>query len=110
VATADQKKRWLEPLAAAKTRSCFAMTEPAPGAGSDPGLLTTTYEKVDGGYRINGRKWLISGATGAAFCIIMATDKESDASRPRSTMFLADMDQSAIVVERTLDTLDQSFP
>jgi len=38
VATADQKTRYLRPLAAGDIRSCFAMTEPepAPGAGSDP--------------------------------------------------------------------------
>lgn len=110
VATPEQKERWLQPLATAKTRSCFAMTEPAPGAGSDPSLLNTSYRKVDGGYIIRGRKWLISGARGAAFCIIMARDDNPGSDRPRATMFLADMDQAEIVIERTLDTMDQSFP
>ena len=36
VATQEQKERWLRPLASGATRSCFCMTEPAPGAGSDP--------------------------------------------------------------------------
>ena len=36
IATREQQERYLRPLAAGDLRSCFAMTEPAPGAGSDP--------------------------------------------------------------------------
>lgn len=42
VATDEQKERWLVPLAAAQIRTCFAMTEPAPGAGSDPIRTSST--------------------------------------------------------------------
>ena len=42
VAELGQKERWLRPLAAGTIRSCFMMTEPAPGAGSDPAMLQTT--------------------------------------------------------------------
>src|SRR6476646_683804 len=45
VASTEQKDRWLRPLAAGATRSCFCMTEPAPGAGSDPAALRTTARK-----------------------------------------------------------------
>lgn len=36
IATPEQKERYLHPLVAGDARSCFAMTEPVPGAGSDP--------------------------------------------------------------------------
>ncbi len=110
VADDRQKRRWLAPLAAADIRSCFAMTEPHPGAGSDPAALLTRYRKVAGGYAISGTKWLITGAMGAGFCIIMARDEHSAEGEPRATLFLADMDRPGITIERTLDTIDQGFP
>lgn len=77
VADERQKRRWLAPMASGEIRSCFAMTEPHPGAGSDPSLLLTSYRRTPGGYVINGTKWLISGAEGAGVCIIMARDEAS---------------------------------
>jgi acyl-CoA dehydrogenase len=41
VATEAQKQRWLDPVIAGRVRSSFAMTEPAPGAGSDPSMMCT---------------------------------------------------------------------
>ena len=107
VATAAQKERWLKPLATAQTLSCFAMTE-QDGAGSDPSLLRTTAVCDGDSYVVNGTKWLISGANDAAFVIVMAriVGGEHDG---KATMFLADVDQPEVVVERTLDTLDSSF-
>ncbi len=42
----------------------FAMTEPAPGAGSDPSALLTSAERDGDRWVINGRKWFITGAEG----------------------------------------------
>lgn len=107
VADERQKERWLRPLAGGEVRSCFAMTEPM-GAGSDPGLLETTAEPVDGGFRISGRKWLITGAEGAQFIIVMAKLGAGEKTGA-ATMFLADMNQPQIVLERQLDSMDSSF-
>src|SRR5690606_28791750 len=85
IATEAQKERFLRPLAAGETRSCFAMTEPAPGAGADPNLLNTEARRDGDHYVVNGRKWLITGAQGAAFAIIMARSEEG------ATMLLSDM-------------------
>jgi alkylation response protein AidB-like acyl-CoA dehydrogenase len=105
VASTAQKERWLRPLADAAIRSCFCMTEPAPGAGSDPSMLTTTARRDGDHYVINGGKWFITGAEGAAFAIVMANVEGAGA-----TMFLADMNASGIVVERSMGSLDSCFP
>lgn len=54
VATPAQKERWLRPQVQGHTRSCFAMTEPAPGAGADPGMLATTAVRDGDDYVIDG--------------------------------------------------------
>lgn len=106
VGTPAQKEKYLRPLATAVTRSCFAMTEPHPGAGSDPGLLATRATPDGNGWRVNGRKWLITGADGAAFTIIMARTGDGPGD---ATMFLAPLPHPAFKLTRTLDTLDSSF-
>lgn len=67
VGTQAQQERYLRPLVAGETRSCFSMTEPPPGAGADPAMLRTRAERAGDGWVINGDKWYISGAVGAAF-------------------------------------------
>ena len=102
-ATPEQKARWLAPLAAGEIRSCFLMTEPD-GAGADPMLLSTRAEPDGDGFVIHGRKWLITGAGGAAFGIVMA-----DVPGRGATMFLTPMDAPGIRLLRLLDTIDSSF-
>jgi len=103
VADADQRRRYLEPLAAGDVRSCFSMTEPAPGAGSDPSMLLSRAERVDGGWSISGRKWFITGAEGAAFTICMADSEDGP------TMFLVDTENPGWRVERLIDATDRVF-
>ena len=108
IATEEQRERYLRPLATGEVRSCFCMTEPAPGAGSDPSQMKTTARPDGDSYVIDGEKWLITGAEGAAFAIIMA-NIEGEGSGTGATMFFSDMNAQGIQVERTLDTLDSSF-
>ena len=109
VASEEQKEKYLRPLAAGETRSCFAMTEPAPGSGSDPSMLSTAATKVDGGWRIDGRKWFISGARGAGFAICMARTSGAPGERGGATMFLVDADNPGMRVVRDLETLDEGL-
>jgi len=104
ITSPEQKERWLRPLVAGKIRSCFAMTEPAPGAGSDPSMLMTTATKDGEDYLINGLKWFITGADGADFVIIMARGEDGSA-----TMFLSDMNVPGIELVRNMDAMDSCF-
>ena len=104
VATPAQKERWLRPQVAGHIRSCFAMTEPAPGAGADPSMLATTAVRDGDDYVINGVKWFITGAEGADYAIIMARMEDGSA-----TMFLSDMDRPGITLERSMDAMDACF-
>ena len=104
VATPAQQKRWLLPLVQCHIRSCFCMTEPAPGSGSDPSMLQTTARREGDSYVIDGVKWLITGAVGAGFAIIMARIDDGTA-----TMFLADMNQPGIHIERQMNAMDSCF-
>ncbi|MCX5589981.1 acyl-CoA dehydrogenase family protein [Alcaligenes endophyticus] len=104
VGSPAQQERWLKPQVQGHIRSCFAMTEPAPGAGADPSMLQTTATRDGKGYRINGEKWFITGADRASYVIIMAKMEDGSA-----TMFLADMDQTGIVLERNMDAMDSCF-
>ena len=109
IATEDQKQRYLAPLASGAVRSCFAMTEPHPGAGSDPSALLTSAAKVDGQWVINGHKRFISGAAGAAFCIVMARTGATDGAEPGATMFLVDMDNPGVRLGESIHTVDRTI-
>jgi acyl-CoA dehydrogenase len=102
VATEAQKDRYLRPLVAGDIRSCFAMSEPSPGAGSDPAALQTTATRVDGGWRISGGKHFITGADGADFMIVMVRG----ATDPAATMLLVDADNPGVSVTGHLRTID----
>jgi acyl-CoA dehydrogenase len=103
VATAAQKERWLRPQVEGRTRSCFAMTEPD-GAGSDPQMLETSAVRDGAEFVIKGTKWLITGAEGARYAIIMARMENGSA-----TMFLSDMDRPGIRYVRTMEAMDRCF-
>ncbi|MGW4591867.1 acyl-CoA dehydrogenase family protein [Amycolatopsis thermoflava] len=83
-----------------EVRSAIAMTEPAPGAGADPGMLRTTAEEAPGGWVINGAKHLTTGADGAAFVICVARTDDGP------TMFLVDADNPGLRVLRRMPSLD----
>ena len=91
IGTEEQKKRWLQPIIDGKVRSAIVMTEPAPGAGSDPTMMLTTAEKKADKWVIRGRKWFITGAGVAQHFILIA--KTSEDKRKGLTAFMFDRDQ-----------------
>lgn len=107
VATEAQKAAYLSPLASGKVRSCFGMTEPHPGAGSDPAALQTRAVRRNGRWVIDGHKRFVSGAVGAAFCIVMARTEEADGAPAGATMFLVDLDNRGVRVGEWVHTIDR---
>lgn len=87
----DQQERWLRPIAEGRVRSAFAMTEPMPGAGSDPSAMRTRAERRGDRWVVRGRKWFVTGAGAAQHFILIA--RTSDDERRGLTAFLYDRDQ-----------------
>ena len=106
VASPALKARFLGSLIKGETRSAFFMTEPADdgGAGSDPSMLKTRCRPDGDHWVIDGRKSFITGAEGAGIGIIMAKSDDG------ACMFLVDLPDPAIRIERLLDTIDSSMP
>lgn len=100
------KARFLEPLVEGRARSAFFMTEPAleGGAGSDPSMMQTTAVLDGDHWVINGRKAFITGARGARVGIVMAKSDEG------ACMFLVDLPDPAIRIDRVPNTIDNSMP
>jgi acyl-CoA dehydrogenase len=88
IATEAQKARWLQPIIDGAVRSSIAMTEPAPGAGSDPSMMLTTASRRGDRWTVHGRKWFITGARAAQHFLLIA--KTSDDSRHGLTAFMFD--------------------
>ena len=91
VATEAQKARWLQPVVDGVVRSTFVMTEPMPGAGSDPSAMRTRAEKRGDRWIVNGHKWFITGAGVARHFILIA--RTSEDRRKGLSAFLYDRDQ-----------------
>ena len=111
IGTEAQKRQFLAPMIAGEARSAFFMSEPAAqgGAGSDPSMMQTT-ARLDGNHWvINGRKAFITGADGARIGIVMARTDDG-AGKLAATMFLVDVPDPAVRIERVLDTIDSSMP
>ncbi|WP_342640310.1 acyl-CoA dehydrogenase family protein [Rhodoligotrophos ferricapiens] len=106
VGSPEIKERFLKPLVEGRARSAFFMTEPAAenGAGSDPSMMKTTCRPDGNHWVINGRKAFITGAQGAKVGIVMAKSDDG------ACMFLVDLPNPAIRIERVPNTIDSSMP
>ena len=104
-ATDEQKEKYLKPLCDGYKRSCFAMTEPEV-AGSDPTLIQTRAYQDGDEWVINGHKWFISGARGAAFAILIArTEDDPDLPQAANSAFIVDIPSEGWEVVRDVQTM-----
>jgi acyl-CoA dehydrogenase len=106
-----QKERYLRPLAEGKVRSCFAMTE-RDVASSDPTQLRTAAKPDGDGWVLDGEKWFITGANGAAFGIVVARTEDDPEVDPRDryTLFLIDADNPGWEVVREIPVMGTEGP
>lgn len=106
VGSPEMKQRFLKPMVEGRARSAFFMTEPAGegGAGSDPSMMQTTAVQDGNHWLINGRKTFITGAQGAKVGIVMAK------SAAGACMFVVELPDPAIRIDRVIDTIDSSMP
>ena len=95
---AAEKREWLVPLVEGRMRSAFAMTEPAPGSGSDPTMMRTSARREGDDWVIEGRKWFITGAGIAEHFVLVARTGED--RRKGLTAFLFHKDQPGWAIER----------
>ncbi len=111
VGSPEIRKRFLQPLIEGRARSAFFMTEPAAegGAGSDPAMMRTTCRLDGDHWVVNGRKAFITGADGAQVGIVMAKSEATDGAGG-ACMFLVDLPDPAIRIERIPNTIDSSMP
>ena len=100
LASPAQRERYLQPLVRGEIQSCFAMTEPAPGVGSDPRMLSTRAEPDGDGWLLNGHKWFASNGARAHVAMVVA---RSDAG---PSCFLVDTRTPGFEVVRDVPTME----
>jgi alkylation response protein AidB-like acyl-CoA dehydrogenase len=106
----EQKERFLRPLADGSIRSCFAMTEPDV-ASSDPTNLETTAVRDGDEWVLNGKKWCITGAIGAAFAIVVAKTGTDEAAGHRNySLILVPTDTPGWEVSRHVEWMGSHSP
>ncbi len=103
----EQRRRFLEPLAAGEARSCFLMTEPE-FAGSNPTELGTTAVRDGDQYVINGHKWFATAADGARFGICMAVTEPGAEKHRRASMILVETDRPGFRLVRNIPVMGQA--
>jgi acyl-CoA dehydrogenase len=99
--TPEQKERMLGPLIKGEERACFGVTEP--DAGLDTTSISTFATKVDGGYRVTGRKiWTSSGQVADKIVLLTRTTPRDECARPTDgmTLFYTTLDREQIEVRR----------
>ena len=101
---AEQKKKWLTPLALGAMLGAFCLTEPH--VGSDASNLSTTARKVGDSYVINGvKQFITSGKNGDVAIVIAMTDK--GAGKKGMSAFIVPTNAPGYIVARLEEKLGQ---
>jgi alkylation response protein AidB-like acyl-CoA dehydrogenase len=89
--TTEQKERWLPRFADGSVKMSFAITEP--DAGSNSHRITTTARRdPDGGWRLTGHKYYISGVDETDATLVVARMQDAASGMLRPAMFVVPTD------------------
>ena len=101
--TPEQKTKYVAGLANGTLNASFGLTEP--DAGSDAAAIRTRAIRVDGGWRLSGRKQYISGAHRADVILVIAVTDPALRARGGITAFLVDRGMPGFTVTRVDTTI-----
>ena len=99
--TSEQHERWLPRLVAGEDQVCFAVTEP--DAGLDTTNIRTFARKVQGGYRVSGRKmWTTTAQVANKMLLLTRTEPKANGKKSTDgiTLFYTDLNRENIEVRR----------
>ncbi len=99
--SAEQKAKWLPRLVRGEDQVCFGVTEP--DAGLDTTSIKTFAKKVEGGYRVTGRKmWTSTAQVANKILLLTRTAAKSDGAKSTDgiTLFFTDLDRTKVEVRR----------
>src|SRR2546428_11946613 len=102
--TAEQKRRWLEPLVAGDIYPSVGLTEPEV-AGSDPTLMQSTARLEGDHWVVNAHKWFTSGANRAAFTTIFAITEPEAPPHERFSAIIVPTDAVGYEILRIVPTM-----
>lgn len=108
-ATEEQRERWLRPLAEGRVRSCFLMTEPGVSS-SDPLNIATVGSLKGDEWVLRGRKWMATGARGAAFAIVVARTGDPSLRSGAYSLFIVPADAPGFEVVREPSLIGPHYP
>ena len=100
--TNEQKKKYLEPGIRGDMIGAWGFAEP--GAGSDPGSMTTRAKREESDFIINGTKMFITNGTFADFVVVTAVTDPSLGMKGIS-LFIVDKDTPGFSVSKKLNKM-----
>src|SRR5688572_24379781 len=92
--TEAQRDEWLPGIAAGTTRVAFAITEP--DAGTNSHNLSTAATRSNGGYRLRGTKYYISGVEDAQSILVIARKRDDEGNLGLPLLLLVDVDSPGL--------------
>lgn len=107
--TAEQKDEFLRPLATGTVRSCFAMSEPDV-ASSDALNVRTTAVRDGDEWVINGWKFHVTGANGAAFALVVARTEPVERRYKAHSLIIVPTNSPGWAIVREPKTTHSRYP